>query len=450
MTPFQNTSWIVDFLSPSERVEPRAFSESLTLPRLVSILIAGLVGLASGTGVYLLVISLAVPAVSILNLLALVFIPFVIDGVLMCLNGVVLASCYEEEPVVKEKRTFAARMTIAHEPLKRLEGALANNAKKEAALQDEQNQQRRRLNETLARLRDQEKRELDEVGTSLKKTIASIESRRGILDHEEQSSLRKLQGDIGSKLSSLNQQIASLPSAEANKIAAQLTANQDKYIENHLRSHRITEAPMAGQRYASRSSLEQALLAQGIFTASDISYARVDAVYGFGPKRTQALVSWRNQLEQQARFMMPRDLSLSDKNAIRSKYAAQRKSYESQRDVAQVTFSTEEKTIRDHCRVARQALDAELLTAQTQATQRVREISKRYAQEYSAPTNGLAQLATEYSAKYREIYEQGKQTRQEMFSVSRQIAKLNQEQAAFRKVSFSQYVRVVFLGHRAQ
>lgn len=445
---YSTASWIIDFISPA-KFPTRVFTQSMVMPRLAAFLSGNSLVLVFGLGLSLpILFPVTFPANYFYSIRSLLIL-FLLTLVTFCINGIILIWYYLREPIVIEKGTYSARVKEANKQFKQLELALDNSAKKEANLHDEENQEKRKLNETLARLRDQEKREVEELNVVLGRTLASIEARRRNLEKEEKSALAKLNSDIGSKLQSLTKQIVALASTESNEITKELTTIQNQHIENILKSHRINEAPMRGLRYTSRTNLEQALFRNGIYTAYDISWARVDAVYGFGPKRTQALVSWRNQLEQQARFTMPRDLDPRAKNAISSKYATQSSVLESQRYVQQLNYSAEEATIRERHKAQKHLLDDESAKAKTQSTQRIQEVNKRYALEYVTPTQALDKLAKDFTEKYHQIDEHTQELRQQMFGASWQVAKINHEYESYRNASFSRYLKTVFLGQRA-
>lgn len=449
-TSFQSASWVLDFVCPNDKVSARGFSQSPTQSRFIALFSVNILLLALVGGILLPILFPYTVGSDSLYWIKLFLGLFVLSDFLVLTGLVVTRYYYRKDPAVIEKWTFGALEANANEALKNLETMLSNNAKDRETIQAEENQRRRKIDTDLARLREREKRENDDVQATLKKTIASIESRRRALDQDELSRMGTLRADIGAKVNSLNNQIASLASLESTEIARELTTLQNRHIENYLKNRRITEAPLAGLRYTSRSNLEQALYARGIYTAYDISYSRVDAVYGFGPKRTQTLVNWRNQIEQQARFTMPRDINPDAKNAIRSKYVSQKDLLERQRDIEQAKFLTEEKSIRDRVRQGRQTLESEESTVQTQAVQRIQGISRRYAQEAFSHEQALAQLTKEFDAKQMQIDEHTKQIRQQMFSASWQIAKLNHEYQRYGYLSYFRYLKTVFLGERSQ
>ncbi len=442
-------SWILDFVSPSENTRERFFRNSFAFPRLFAVL---------SVLIFLIFLKVAVPFIGslyltgdplysdILILFGSVF-TFVLVGYLNIMTSVWR---YQKEPPVIEKRNLLAREKKTREPLAGFEKLLAGFEKTKNTLKNEENRQRKELDTVLKRLQEQERLELDNAQTAYKKIIASIESRQRTVDQEEKEKLAKLNETIGVRVNSLKQQIASVTTSEVNEITRELAAIQNQYKDDYLRRNSINKAPLRGLQYASRSTLESALLASGIRTAYDISYARVDAVPQFGPKRTETLVHWRSELLQEATKLMPYDLAPNVKNAIRAKYGSQKKSLDDQRDVEQEKFSMEDRVIRDRSRIAKQSLELEQSTAREQSNQKVQEISKRLAQEYIKPTGALNQLAAEFSSKLREVDEQSKKVRQQMFAVSWQNAKIRHDYLAYRNISFFNYLKVVYFGYHAK
>lgn len=445
----KSASWILDFANPVDEVNAPVFSQSVNQPRFVILLSANVILFAFAGGALMPILFPSTIGLDSLYLIKLLLGLFVLTDFMFLTSLVSTRYYYRKDPAVIEKSKFAVHEKEANEILKNLEEQLSNIAKEKNTLQAKENERRKKIEADIARLREREKRETVESQAVLVKTMASIDTRRRIIDQEEQSKMGKLQNDIGAKINVLQQQISALASSEVNEITSQLTVLQNQYVESYLKRHRVGDSPFAGLTYTSRSNLERALVARGIYTAYDVSYARVDAVYGFGPKRTQALVNWRNQLEQQAQFTMPRDLSPDAKNAIRLKYLSQKNSLESQRISEQSRFSTEEMAIRNDARQQRQAIDLEQAMAQTQATQKNQEIKKRFAQEVIPYEQAQSQLTKEFGEKYLETEESEKQIRQKIISASWQVAKLNHEWERHKNLSYTQYLKTVLLGRRA-
>ncbi len=366
------------------------------------------------------------------------------------LNITALVWRYLREPSVIRKQNLSVREKKTRELLKSLETALAISERKKNVIKTDGNKQRKELDNDLKRLQEQEHKELDVVQVALNNIIVSIESRRRTNDQYERDAIGKLNETIGSRLNILNQQIASLTKAEADEIEREIATIQNQFKEDYLKRQPVTSAHIPGLRYDSRSSLEAALFAHGIYTANDISYSRVDAVPGFGPKRTQALVNWQNNLVHETTRLMPHALNLNTKNAIRIRYESQKKSLGGQRDTEQAKYTMEDRAIRDRSKITKQSLELEQSTALANSNQKVQEISKRFAQEYLKPTEALNQLKAEFSPKFREADEQSKEIRQKMFAVSWQNAKIRHEYLAHRNISFFNYLKVVYFGHHTK
>ncbi|MCL4488603.1 MAG: hypothetical protein M1570_10805 [Chloroflexi bacterium] len=444
--PVQDESWILDFILPPSNVPARSFVNPMTGPRLVALMSGLVLGLFYSIGPSLPTLSLSTFSVAFVELARWWLAYLLVTGTILSAGGAMLAQYYVGDPIVKEKRALAERERKASEPLKKLRQALDDNAKRRLLLQSEESQHKNKLNDTLGHLKDQEKRELASTRTALDKVIASVESRERALDQKAQSELGKLQSDARARADSLTQQIASLATAESSEITSELASLQRRYIEDSLRRHSIREAPLSGAYVGGRRNLHSALLAAGIATALDISYARVDAVYGFGQKRTQALVDWRRRLEQQARFLAPNDLGLAARNAIASRYAARREGLEDQREALRAEVAAKEKSLREHYAQEKQPLSGERETARKQATQAMEQISKRYAQEYVAPSQNLVQLTKEFSAKVCENDEQAKRLREQMFAASGEATKANLECKSYRNTHLANYLKAVFFG----
>jgi serine/threonine protein kinase len=440
-------SWVLDFVLPPKGTVARGFNQSLTLPRLTWIFSGLIFASAVGMGAFLPDLFPSLFEVNLSYFLSFAYILLTLSATLISLNTVVFAWCYHHEPAVGEKKALLAREKSTRAPMLELEKTVAEYQNEQIVAKHEETRRRKELNEALKRLQERERKDLNEALVAHDRNIASTEARLKSIDQEYKDVLAKLNATLGSNLNSLNSQISSLATAESYEQVKTLAGIQKRYVDDYLQQHSIHEGLIGMKGYASRSSLQSALHAHGIRTARDISYGRVDAVPGFGPKRTQILVNWANDLVHEATKVMPSDLSPNEKNAIKAKYESQRKSLESQRDAEQSRFSAEQKAVRDRHELARQSLQNELSVARTQASQRTQEINDRFAKQYEAPTQALAKLHSEFSLKYQEIDHKTNLVRQNMFGASWQIAKIEHEKLAYRNISFAKYVGRVFLGN---
>jgi hypothetical protein len=439
-------SWILDFVNPPTE---QFFRQSFVALRLLAIS-SVFISIAFWGSAALFIGFPAMAGDSIYLYLVILFIGVLTFGFFGCLNIVALVWRYLHEPSVINKQNLSTREKKVRELLKRLDANVAIIERKKNVLKANENKRRKELDYALKRLQAQEHKELDDVQAAIKNTIVKIESRLKTIDLDEMNALGELSEIRGSKLKNLYFQIALLTKAEADEVVRELTTIQNRFKEDYLKKQPVTRANIPGLRYATRSSLDAALLAHGIFTANDISYPRVDAVPGFGPKRTQALVNWRNNLVYESTQLMPGALNSNTENAIRARYASQKKSLENQRDTEQAKYSIEDKGIRDQFKLTRRSMELEQSTAHAQSNQKVQEIRRRFAQEYLKLTEVLKQLDAEFSPKLREADKQSKEILEKKFAISWQNAKIRHEYLAYRNISFFNYLKAVYFGHHAK
>lgn len=90
--------------------------------------------------------------------------------------------------------------------------------------------------------------------------------------------------------------------------------------QQHLERFFIDQAQLKGIG----PSLKRTLASYGIETAADVTASKVEAVPGFGPKKTQTLVSWRASAERGFRFDPKKGVPPTDLAALEQRYASKR------------------------------------------------------------------------------------------------------------------------------
>ena len=93
-----------------------------------------------------------------------------------------------------------------------------------------------------------------------------------------------------------------------------------------------------------------------LYRAADIDH-RINGVKGIGAQRGSALQDWRRSIEADARSRMPRTVSWQDQSNIKSKYAAQKATLESQLNRNQEDLRNQEAAIRAKYAGLRMPLD---------------------------------------------------------------------------------------------
>lgn len=100
---------------------------------------------------------------------------------------------------------------------------------------------------------------------------------------------------------------------------------QERQLDDYLERCFISQATISGIGPTSLVTLES----YGIETAADITYDRVNAVPGFGPVKTNELVSWLRSKEMAFRFDPTKGAPASAVQALDMKYLQQRSQIES-------------------------------------------------------------------------------------------------------------------------
>lgn len=344
-----------------------------------------------------------------------------------------------------EKRTILAREREERRRLASIERILKDNEKKKANLREEESKKRSALAKQKSVFQNKERCEQNDAQTLLAKALDSINARRRVLNGEEAEALTKVQTKIGSEVASLNRQISALPQAERDEVSQTLQVVQSEFIKDYLQRYRIVDASIPGIG----PEFKRRLRSYGFVTAADVKYGNVQRVQGIGPSRASAIHAWQRSLEGAAKSQMPKSLSPAERGRIKSKYEAQKRQLESRRDDEQRCLSAEESALRDRYRTARRPLDVEESTAQARANRELQGIANRYAQEYASISQDLAKLAADLLEKSRTIDESSEQIRKQLFDCNWQLAKTRRELTAFKNISFGQYVRSGFFGHRA-
>ena len=426
----ENSTWVLDFISPSQSQSLKSFSSSVIFPRLLAALPLALISVLFASGFF----PIALP----------IYFAFSVTAILLFLEGLLLVSLYRRESVVVEKRTILARAREERRRLASVEQMRKENEKKKVSLRTEENKRRSALAKQKSALQEEERHEQDNAQAQLTKTLGSINAHRRVLNQEEAEALTKVQAEIGSEIAALNRQVSALAQAESDEVSNALQTVQSEFVRDYLQRYRIADASISGIG----SGFKSRLRSYGFVTAADVKYGNVQRVQGIGPSRASAIHAWQRSLEGAAKSKMPRFLSPSEKDKIKSKYETQKRQLESRRDDEQRRLSAEESALRDRYRTARRPLGVEESTAQARATRELQEIANRYAQEYTSISQALEQLAAELLEKSRKIDESTEQIRKQLFDCNWQLAKTRRELVAFKNISFGKYMRSAFFRHR--
>ncbi|RUR71072.1 helix-hairpin-helix domain-containing protein [Variovorax guangxiensis] len=126
-------------------------------------------------------------------------------------------------------------------------------------------------------------------------------------------------------LATLRQAYENLASAEKNMIESAKAKAQARQLHDHLDRFFIEDANISGLGPAKKAALRS----WGIETAADVNQSSVEAVKGFGPKLTMAMLGWRSLCEARFRFDPSPQALQADIARAKNEIAAQRQKLES-------------------------------------------------------------------------------------------------------------------------
>jgi hypothetical protein len=260
------------------------------------------------------------------------------------------------------------------------------------------------------------------------------------LDSHETTDLNTLQNGLGKTVAGLSQSIAALTQAETNDLTNALNLIQRAFVQASLQNAwiRVASIPGIGMGYKSR------LQAAGILTASDIDY-RINGVKGIGSQRATALESWRRAIEADARSKMPQALSGQEQGNIKSKYAAQKTTLESQLNRHQEDLRNQEAAIRSKYAGLRMPLDAVVASERQKHQTEASRISAEYAQKQGVLATKVREAEQDAIREVAKRDARQNEVRRETFALQWRMGKVEREIGRFSRVSFRSYVKHVII-----
>ena len=267
----------------------------------------------------------------------------------------------------------------------------------------------------------------------------SVQSKQR-LDGQEGSELGALQNTLGKTLSSLIQSLATLGQSESRDLNNALRTQQVAFVQGRLQKAWLATAQIQGIGSVYKSRLQ----ASRIFTAADVDY-RVDQVKGIGVQRAASLRDWRAALELDAKSKMPLTLAWQEENSIKSKYATQKTTLETQIRQAQQELTTREVSIRTNYASLRLPHEAVLAAERQKYEVERTRISSEFKQKRQAVAARVKEIEEDSLRAVIKLDAKQNEVRREMFNLQWRMTKVERELARFSRVSFRSYVRRVLV-----
>jgi len=121
------------------------------------------------------------------------------------------------------------------------------------------------------------------------------------------------------RIDSSQQKRNTLLQSEQNEIIATLKAIQGSHIQTGLNGFRLADAQISGIG----PKLKEHMAARAIVTAAQVNRNSISSVDGLGDKKTQAILTWRNNIYTQLDKTKPTALTTEQTDQIKAKYKLQ-------------------------------------------------------------------------------------------------------------------------------
>lgn len=249
----------------------------------------------------------------------------------------------------------------------------------------------------------------------------------------EQASFSRMCADIDRKINSLSQ-------LEITEKTTALTSKQTIFFNDFLMQHKLINAHIPG---VSTGRL-QYLIASGIISANDITYSRVDRVYGFGPARTSAVVQWRRYIEQSGRQQMPQSLSQAEQSAISAKYTTQRKDLSNQRTIASNNLSNKLRDINKRYEDMLKILAKEIKDIEIIIEDIINKIKIKYMYNISVIEKDKIKITEIINKDITKCDDLLATQRRLMYRLNWDLASVDHTYTAFKNITFGHYLLALF------
>jgi|ERR1017187_1587858 hypothetical protein len=356
------------------------------------------------------------------------------------LNLLVWRNRYHREPAVPQLNSVMLQRNELRERIRVMDSQVQEIDSEKKKVNRDVSDRKANIEKEGRQLQTTEQKIGNENDARLQASISTSLQSRQQLDSKETADLNALQNGLGKTVAGLSQSIIALAQAETNELTNALTSVQRVFMQGALQNARLRDAsiPGIGAGYKTR------LQAAGIVTAADIDY-RITGVKGIGSQKGNALQDWRRAIEALALNRMPRTISWQDQNNIKSKYASQKATLESQLNRNQEDLRNQEAAIRAKYAGLKMPLDVVLASERQKHQVEMARIAAEFVQKRGVLA---AKVREAEQDAIREVTKRdGRQNdvRKEIFALQWRMGKVEREIGRFSGVSFGSYVRHVVL-----
>ena len=359
---------------------------------------------------------------------------------LVGINLLVWRDRYRSEPAFSQLCSVGVERSELRERIRVMDAQIQEVNSEKEKITNELSSRKAAIAKEGRELQTKEQSVVNENDAKLQSAISSLLKTRQQLDSKETADLTALQNGLGKTVSGLSQSLGALGQAENNELTNALTSMQRVFVQGALQNARISVASIPGIGYGYKARLSAA----GILAAADIDY-RINTVKGIGSARANALDLWRGSIEALARNRMPRALPSQDHSSIRSKYASQKTSLESQLNKHQEDLRNQQSAIRTKYAALVMPLDAAVAAERERHQADANKIVTDFTQKRGAFTSRVREAEQDAVREITKSDARQNEVRKEIFALQWRMGKVEREIGRFSQVSFISYAKHVLI-----
>jgi DNA uptake protein ComE-like DNA-binding protein len=295
------------------------------------------------------------------------------------------------------------------------------------------------IDRKVARLRQEEQRELGRLNVRLQSRLANLVQREQELRQRENAEVAGAEQRFASQITAHDTQLRQLNQAETAELAETLTRRQQQFLNTYLERQLIAEAAIPNIGPATTQRLHE----KGIRRAADLDLRRLAAVPGIGEGRAQALVEWRLQVEQQARRAAPQRLSVLDETLIRAKYFGRRIGAERELTRARQQQQRQVEEIRLRFDARRKSQGGRKQEIHAAHQESVDALHRRTAHKEQKLQRARQQAQAAADAEHQQVRRRQLEVEHEQDRLVAELSQFDRTVARLKHLSFGRYVRRV-------
>lgn len=427
--PQGDMSWIIDHLAPPPGTVIHSFASPPPIARVAVNLLLATMLLVVLTG------ALAAAGVTALNLL----------GLLSPLPAISLAVCvvsYNYDRQVKRKRAAAQQLRLALSESRAKDKDLGHITSRRDALRRSYEAAIEQLDAEHRMLESHESAAISKAAGEVRKKIGMVDVRKHQITSQRADRLSRAKRQYSDAVGKLLDEANRLSHQETDELDAVLRAQRQWFIRSYLERHSVADAPFPGSgRSYSHSYLVGALVRNGIRTAYDVTAGKVDAIYGFGPVRTNALVDWKDRLTNEASNLAPRVLDQSKREEISRKYESRKEEIDRRRSAELQRLTVEERDVIDWFDRESQSIATERQRLLAEEQRLKSMISSGFEPKYRAVERSKADTGRKYESDIQPLEQEEREKRKEIFSARWRASEARAELGSFQRITFLSFLK---------